>query len=76
MVTNPNGFVEYDAASWEVGTCIFEDLQVAIVADNSYATIFDGNWADKYSLDTAKSFYVDTNGDVIVSMTPVLSKSF
>jgi hypothetical protein len=74
MVTNPKGFVELRGGSWEIGKSTFEDLQFAVTSED--ADEFVGNWTLEYALDPAESFYIDTNGEVIAAMTPVLTKSF
>jgi hypothetical protein len=74
MVTNPKGFVELRGGSWEVGNSTFEDLQFAVTLEDYDELV--GDWTLEYALDPAESFYIDTNGEVIAAMTPVLTKSF
>jgi hypothetical protein len=74
MVTNPKGFVDFKGGSWEIGASTFEDLQFAVTSED--IDEFVGDWRLEYSLVTAESFYIDTNGEVIAAMTPVLTKSF
>jgi hypothetical protein len=77
MVVNPNGFVDLDGGLWEVGSSTFDDLSFAVVVSETYN--YDLNeypWQNNYTLDSAESFYIDNNGDVIGSMTPVLGRSY
>lgn len=76
LVTNPQGFVpdSSDGGSWVVGSSTFEDLQFAVVVSDQLG-LADG-WELNYSLDAAESYYIDGNGDVILTMTPVLGRSY
>ena len=76
MVTNPNSFVpEADVTSGYVnGSSTFADLAFAVVLKDS-TTLADG-WTANYWLESADSYYIDSNGDVIAGLTPVLDRSF
>lgn len=76
MVTNPASFVPAsDTTSGYVdGSSTFADLQFAVVLKDA-TTLADG-WTANYWLETADSYFIDANGDVIASVTPVLDRSF
>ena len=71
LVTNPNGFVP--AASWSVGKSTFADLQFAVIVQESGPILKQATWASNFWIDTANSFYIDSNGDEIPTVEPVLS---
>lgn len=76
MVTNPASFVPAadTAAGYVDGSSTFADLNFAIVLKDT-TTLADG-WTANYWLETADSYFIDANGDVIVSVSPVLDRSF
>ena len=74
MVTNPKGFVPNSdyGGTWVIGAGIFKDLNFAVLTDDSNLA----NYAVNYSIDSANSFYVDENGDPILSVNPVLGINY
>ena len=74
FVTNANGFVDFSAGSWTAGQSTYDDLVFAvIVADAADYHLLQ---YQHFQLDAASSFYVDINGDPIVSTMPTLSRSY
>jgi hypothetical protein len=86
FMTNPNGFVANAdlGGDWTVGKSTFADLGLAVVATDAGTatnadpfTDWDSDCAGPcYWIETAESFYVDSNGDVLVTVSPVLGLSF
>jgi hypothetical protein len=86
FMTNPNGFVANAdlGGAWTVGKSTFADLGLAVVATDAGTatnadpfTDWDSDCAGPcYWIETAESFYVDSNGDVLVTVSPVLGLSF
>jgi hypothetical protein len=76
IVINPYGF--YDDASWMPGKSYYDGLNVAFSWDRgAYAgseIVLDSNWQSHVSLVPEKSYYIDLNGNIITTVTPVLSK--
>jgi len=74
MVTNPLGFVpnaDY-GGSWVIGANTFKDLNFAVLTDDSNLA----NYATNYSIDPASSYYVDENGDKLLTVNPVLGINY
>lgn len=74
MITNPAGFVpdSTPASGWVIGSSTFKDLNFAVLTDD--ASLVD--YATNYSIDTANSFYIDENGDKLLTVNPVLGLNF
>jgi hypothetical protein len=74
FVTNSNGFVDFGAGSWLPGQSTYDDLNFAIIV----AEVGDFHLQNyqHFQLDAANSFYVDINGDPILSTVPTLSRSY
>lgn len=75
MVTNPQGFVPSSApGTYVAGNSTYADLAFAVVLADASA-LADG-WDSNYWLETSDSYYIDTGGSVIGSVSPVLARSF
>jgi len=75
MVTNPEGFVpNADPGTYVAGNSTFADLSFAVVLVDA-TTLADG-WNANYWFETADSYFIDQNGDVIATVAPVLDRSF
>jgi len=74
MVTNPLGFVPNSdyGGTWVIGAGIFKDLNFAVLTDDSNLA----SYATNYSIDAANSFYVDENGDKLLTVNPVLGLNY
>jgi hypothetical protein len=75
IVTNPEGFVPNSdlGGSWAIGKSTFADLQFAVVVRDAASL---STWDSNYWLESAESYFIDTNGDVIASVNPVLGLTF
>ena len=71
MITNPNGFVP--TASWSVGKSTLADLHFAVVVQESTGILKKATWASNFWVDTGESFLIDSNGNEIVTVEPVLA---
>jgi hypothetical protein len=76
IVMNINGF--YDDDSWVPGTSYYDGLYLAFSWDRvpygANVIVDDSNWPDHVALVPSESYYIDTDGNKIDGVTPVLSK--
>ncbi|MBT8422412.1 MAG: hypothetical protein HKN56_07010 [Gammaproteobacteria bacterium] len=74
MVTNPLGFVPNSdyGGTWVIGAGTFKDLNFAVLTDDSNLA----SYATNYTIDSANSFYVDENGDKLLTINPVLGLNY
>lgn len=76
MVTNPNGFVALDGGNWAIGKSTLKDLNFAVFLEATNQALNNWNVNNNVVLDTSASFYVDGDGNSIVTVVPVLSRSY
>ena len=74
IITNPLGFVPAAAYSsgWVIGASTFKDLNFAVLTDDDNLM----NYATNYSIDSMNSYYVDENGDKLITVNPVLGLNY
>ena len=73
MITNPVGFVPTASYTdgWVIGSSTFKDLNFAVLTDGDLTS-----YATNYSIDSANSFYVDENGDKLLTVNSVLGINY
>ncbi len=74
MITNPLGFVP-DAtyvSGWTIGASTFNDLNLAVLTEDADFSSYTTN----YTIDMVNSFYIDANGNKLMTVNPVLGLNF
>lgn len=74
-VTNPMGFLpdSSSAGGWQPGNSTFRDLDFSIISsDQDVVTTWNVGSPPPYNIIESQSFYIDSNGDEIPGVEPVL----
>jgi len=66
--------VDFGAGSWTPGQSTYDDLNFAIIV--SEVGDYHLQNYQHFQLDAANSFYVDIDGDPLLSTVPTLSRSY